>query len=773
MECVFPGNDAARELFDGDDEYRWFSSPVILIYHPPMYVQVALPIPKRSFFTYALPPDLTCQPGTLVRVPVGSGQRVGIVWNVGPQPTWSGGTIREVSEILEQRPLLDADLLHLLDWMARYYLRPIGTVVAAAVPSHLRFERKERLIWREDAPDQPPAPTLQPLADRIRAKNSLTRETLARHFGRPHLDDRLRRLVQQGYVRRETVWRPKAGSETAPSESVKGPVDGEPAEKPPILNEEQRICVDSLRTALAAGRFQPFLLDGVTGGGKTEVYFRAVERCLEEGRQALLLVPEIALTPQLIDRYQRRFRDGLAVFHSGLDDRQRMNHWRRIRDGEARVAVGARSAIFAPFADLGLIVVDEEHDPSYKQEGALPYQGRDMAVVRAQRAGAVLILGSATPSLESLHNVQRGRYRLLTLNQRATGLPQPAMEMVSLSAETIRREMSFSELVSPPLVERMGETLERGRQILLFLNRRGFAPSLLCRRCGASVSCPNCSVTLTLHQKKKRLICHYCDHWQPVLDVCPECGQLSLFSFGPGTERLEKEVRKKFPQAHIARLDRDTVAAKTVDLEQTLKDFRDGSLNILLGTQMIAKGHHFPNLGLVGVVQAETTLCQPDFRAAERTWQLVTQVAGRAGREGEGGRVLIQSHDPDHYALQAVLQGQRGAFARIENQFRQQAGYPPYRRLALLRFSTLVHKEGEGFAQRLKKELPANDDAEFFGPAPAPIARLRNRFRWQLLIKERPDGRLHRALAPLLDRAERLAGHRIRLEMDVDPHSFL
>jgi len=328
-------------------------------------------------------------------------------------------------------------------------------------------------------------------------------------------------------------------------------------------------------------------------------------------------------------------------------------------------------------------------------------------------------------------------------------------------------------VISPPLEKRINETMARGRQTLLFLNRRGFAPTLLCRRCGEAVSCPNCSVTLTLHQKKKRLICHYCDHWIPVMDVCGACGQLSLFSFGPGTERLEKEVRKKFPTARIARVDRDTVSSKTVNLEETLNHFRDGLLDILVGTQMIAKGHHFPNLDLVGVVQAETTLCQPDFRAAERTFQLVTQVAGRAGREGEGGRVIVQSYDPNHYALRAVIKHERGNFADIEKTFRQQAGYPPFQRLALMRFSTLVLKEGEQFAQQLKTNLPKSNDVQFLGPAPAAIARLRNRYRWQLLIKETLGGRLHRVLAPLMDLAERLASHRIRLEMDVDPHSFI
>ena len=754
-------------------------------YHPPMFVQVALPIPKRLLFTYALPPGLTCQPGTLVLAPVGRGERLGVVWSVGGAPEWDG-EIRPISRILEEKPLLDPDLLHLLEWMSRYYMRPIGAVLAAALPGHLRFERRVSLVWcgdeRPAGGDEAPPVALQPLAWRIRERKKLTPETLARHFGRTGLDSRLNALIRAGWIRREERWLPRGGAagggegeagagETGAGETGAGA--GELVAPPPELNDEQKICVARLAAALDAGRFQPFLLDGVTGSGKTEVYFRAVERCLENGRQALLLVPEIALTPQMIRRYRARFGSGLAIFHSGLGAAERLDHWRRIRDGRARVALGARSAIFAPFARLGLIVVDEEHDGSYKQEGTVPYQGRDMAVVRARRAGAVLILGSATPSLESLHNVEQGRYERLVLTRRATGMPAPTMVIIPLADAAVREGMSFNDLISPPLQRAIEETLARERQVLLFLNRRGFAPSLLCRRCGQAVTCPNCSVTLTLHRKSPRLLCHYCDHWQAVADVCTACGQLSLFHFGPGTERLEKEARKKFPQARLARLDRDTVTAKVADPEAVLNGFRDGQLDMLLGTQMIAKGHHFPKLALVGVVQAETGLCQPDFRAAERTFQLLTQVAGRAGREEAGARVLIQSYDPDHYALRAVLDGDAGGFAETEKAFRRQAGYPPCQRLALIRFSTLVQAEGERFGRLLKAQLPDGGDAQFLGPAQAPIFRLRNRYRWQVLVKERPGGRLHRALEPVMARAEQLAGQRIRLEVDVDPHAFL
>lgn len=719
----------------------------------------------------------------MVLVPVGRSQQVGVLWSVSVEPVWKQGEIREILEILEDRPLLNADLLYLLEWIARYYLCPIGSVVAAAMPGHLRFRKRRRVLWHhvDQLPVEIPAdlpPALLPLAEWLHKRRKLAEETLVGRFGRVVLKKQLDRLIRRGLVSLESSWYSRHDSSTASAQ--KATVSTPPltthtvAQQPPTLTEEQAIQAQILETALRAQRFAPFLLYGVTGSGKTEIYFRAVDHCLASGRQALMLVPEISLTPQLIQRYQGRFQVALAVFHSKLSDQQRFDYWQQIRDGQARVVIGARSAIFAPFADLGLIVVDEEHDSSYKQEGSVPYQGRDMAVVRARKAESVLILGSATPSLESLFNCEQGRYTLLTLKKRATGAALPTVEMINLGDVTLREQMRFSDLLSPPLREALGKVLSANQQALLFLNRRGFSPSLLCRCCGQKVSCPNCSVTLTLHKAKAYLLCHYCDHRQGVQDVCSVCGQLSLFAFGPGTERLEGELRKVFPEARMARLDRDTVSSGQVDLEATLGAFRDRKLDILLGTQIIAKGHHFPGLVFVGVVQAETTLCQPDFRAAERTFQLVTQVAGRAGREeGVPGRVMVQSYDPGHYALDGIRRHDVEGFVAQEKSFRQEVGYPPYRRLALLRFSTTRIEEGEAFDKALRAGLPVSPDVAFLGPAQSPIFKLRNRYRWQLMIKEVTPGRLHRLLKPLLSLAQSLAGNRLRLELDVDPYTFL
>ena len=747
-----------------------------------MFAQVALAIPLRSLFTYALPVSMTAEPGTLVLVPVGHGQQVGVLWSLASEPAWNKGEIRAITEILEERPLLDADLIYLLEWIASYYLCPIGSVVSAAMPGDLRFQKRRRVVWNGDEqhpveiPENLPA-TLLPLAQWLKKRQKLAEATLISRFGRAALKNQLDKLVKRGLVTVEHSWHSRHEQKTAPISQQPASTSQQPAstrQLPPTLTKEQAIQTKILEDALQTRRFAAFLLHGVTGSGKTEVYFRAVDCCLALDRQALLLVPEISLTPQLIQRYQDRFQVALAVFHSKLSDQQRFEYWQQIRDGRARVVIGARSAIFAPFADLGLIVVDEEHDTSYKQEGSVPYQARDMAVVRARRAEAILILGSATPSLESLANCERQRYTLLKLNKRATGASLPPVEIINLGDIVLREQMRFNDLLSAPLRKALQDVLDSKRQSLLFLNRRGFAPSLLCRCCGQKVICPNCSVTLTLHKANAYLLCHYCDHRQKIHDVCKACGQLSLFNFGPGTERLEEELRSVFPTARIARLDRDTVSSGKVDLEVTLNAFRDRKLDILLGTQMIAKGHHFPGLVLVGVVQAETTLCQPDFRAAERTFQLVTQVAGRAGREeGELGRVLVQSYDPNHYALQAVVNHDVGSFVTMEKSFRQEAGYPPFLRLALLRFSSPVIKEGEAFDLALRANLPVSSDVAFLGPAPSPLFKLRNRYRWQLMIKEITPGRLHKLLKPLLNMAYGLAGRRIRLELDVDPYMFL
>lgn len=733
------------------------------------FAEIVLPIPGRMLFTYAIPEGMSVEVGSVVLVPTGRSHRTGVVWKIDAQPAWQGDRIVEIAATLGDRPLLRADLLHLLEWMSRYYGCPLGQVVATALPGEIAFQRKRRLCWQPaDEPCEIPA-ALLPLVTRLRARGpkGLSEETLSQEFAVRELTKGIRALQQRGWIRLETTWQaalPRAVPSDAPP-----PATGNPALN---LTDEQTGCVALLIEALQQRAYRPCLLEGVTGSGKTEVYIRAIEQCLELGRQALLLVPEIALTSQMVTRLQVRFSGQLALLHSGLTRSRRPGEWWRIRQGEARVAIGARSALFAPFADLGLLIVDEEHDPSYKQEGSVPYQARDMAVVRARECAAVLLLGSATPSIESLANVARGRYTHLRLTRRVGGGHPPRITTVDLRQSGLRQAMGRDGLISPVLQTAMTATLKSGRQVLLFLNRRGFAPALVCYRCGQSIQCPHCSVTLTLHKNRSRLLCHYCDFSRDPVDICPACGQLSLFPFGPGTQKLEEECQRLFPNVRTARLDRDVVASDARQLTETLEAFRDQHLELLIGTQMVAKGHHFPGLALVGVILAETGLCQPDFRAAERTHQLITQVIGRAGREDPDGHAVVQTLDPAHYAVASALNGGHG-FVEQEMAVRRQVGYPPFRRLALLKISSALKPEGELFCHNLKATLPVHADVEWLGPAPAPLFLLRNRYRWQLLVKEREGGRLHRALEGWMERLVQLAGRRIRLELDVDPQHFL
>ncbi|MBF0158159.1 MAG: primosomal protein N' [Magnetococcales bacterium] len=752
-----------------------------------MFAQVALPIRQCHLLTYAVPEPLqpACQPGCAVLVPVGQGHRIGLLWHLTQQPHWQEGAIRPLQALVDSTPLFDESLRHLLEWMASYYLYPIGALVEAALPGHLVPQRKRRIVWSlasgtvSDAALAQLSDPVQSVATAIarRHHHGLWQESLVARFGRSVVTKALTQLSRTGWVVVEERWTmrwSKPETESASDSDVT-------ADQPPCLTTEQQLCVDSLSDALQHRQFAPFLLQGITGSGKTEVYFRAIADCLARGRQALLMVPEIALTPQIIDRFRARFQIEPAIFHSSMTPHKRFDQWQRVRSGAARVVIGTRSAIFAPLTELGLVIVDEEHERSYKQEEGIPYHGRDMAVVRAQRAKAVVLLASATPSLESLHNVCQGRYRALRLTSRPMGALLPDVRLIDLRQEREHQAADGHKrrsLVGTTLRHAIEQVLTQSQQVLLFLNRRGYAPALLCSRCGSVATCPNCSVPLTLHRQPQRLLCHYCDAMQPIYDICPICCQMSLIDFGPGIEQLEEEVRRLFPRASLARLDRD-VAMKSGGalVADTLTAFRNREIDILLGTQMVAKGHHFPGLALVGVVLAESSLCQPDFRAAERTFQLLTQVAGRAGREQTSGRVLIQSFDPDHYAMRSAVTHDMDGFATLEQRLRQEAGYPPWHRMALVRFSCKRQEDGEQLCRQIRNLLPdltaQQQAAHYLGPAQAPIFKLRSRFRWQLLVKERQQGQLHHGLQQLQQRLQSLQTGPVRMEIDVDPYSFL
>ena len=557
------------------------------------------------------------------------------------------------------------------------------------------------------------------------------------------------------------------------------------AERPPhILNPAQQAAAAAIESAIRTKQFHTFLLYGVTGSGKTEVYLHAIDATLSEGRSALLLVPEIALTPAVAGQFFRRFGDRVAILHSAFTDVERSEQWRRIRSGAARVVVGTRSGVFAPVRDLGLVVVDEEHDGSYKQEETPRYNGRDTAIVRAQAAGATVVLGSATPSLESRYNAERGKYTLLELPERIEARPMPTVELIDMRQEFLetRKQATFSRR----LLEAVGERLRNREQTIVLLNRRGFSSFVACRACGERIQCMNCAVTLTYHKRDRRLLCHYCGYAEKVPQVCPKCASEHIYFLGLGSERVEQELHREFPGARIARLDRDTVTGKR-QYETILDQFREGNYDILVGTQMIAKGHDIPNVTLVGVVSADVGLGIPDFRSAERTFQLLTQVAGRAGRGSLPGIVLMQTLNPDHYAVRLAGAQDYAAFYAKEIVFRRAMHYPPFAAMA----NVLVRAEKKEMAMRMSAELggtlapaplplgatqPEGQMAgllRVLGPAEAPVPRLKNEYRYQFLVKAAS----RKALNELLQRVRGFAAERkwpaTALVIDVDPLSLM
>jgi primosomal protein N' (replication factor Y) len=543
------------------------------------------------------------------------------------------------------------------------------------------------------------------------------------------------------------------------------------ARAPHTLNPAQQAAYDTIRNAIDAREFHAFLLYGVTGSGKTEIYLNVIQAVAAQGRGALLLVPEIALTPAMAGQFFSRFGDRVAILHSAFTDVERSEQWRRIRSGSASVVVGTRSGVFAPVRNLGLIVVDEEHDGSYKQEETPRYNGRDVALVRAQAAHACVVLGSATPSLESRYNAERGKYTLLTLPGRIEARPMPAVSLVDMRREFLetRQQATFSR----KLIEAIGQRLENGEQTIILLNRRGFSIFVACRSCGERVQCVNCSVTLTFHKRDRRLLCHYCGYAEKVPSVCPKCSSEHVYFLGVGSERVEEELHRAFPAARIARLDRDTVTGKR-QYETILDGFREGSFDILVGTQMIAKGHDIPNVTLVGVVSADVGLGMPDFRAAERTFQLLTQVAGRAGRGSLPGIVLIQTINPDHYAVRMAAAQDYAAFYEKELAFRRAMSYPPFTAMA----NVLVRSDKKELALRMSGELgmlltPPPEKLRVMGPAEAPVPRLKAEYRYQLLIKSASRIALNALLQKVRAFAQERKWPATALVIDVDPLSLL
>ncbi len=543
--------------------------------------------------------------------------------------------------------------------------------------------------------------------------------------------------------------------------------------KPQRLTAEQGEVMARLEPAIAGGGYAPFLLHGITGSGKTEVYLRAAEAVLARGRQVLVLVPEIALATQLEGHFCSRFGNAVALLHSGLSGGQRFDQWSLLLQGEAKIAIGARSAIFAPLPDPGLIIVDEEHDPAYKQEDGLRYNARDLALLRGLQQNATVILGSATPAVSSYHQARQGKFQLLEMSRRVEDRPLPAVEIVDL--KEVRTVSGFPPLFSPQLIRALKENLAAGRQSLVFLNRRGFANLVLCKDCGRPVQCRHCQVSLTFHKKANVLLCHHCGYRQPRASLCPHCQSGTLVPTGFGTERLDEELRRHFPSARLARLDQDTSRDRKEFL-RVLKAVRDHEVDILIGTQMITKGHHFPQVTLVGIVWADAGLGIPDYKAAERTFQLLTQVTGRAGRGEEPGRVIVQTLQSEHYSIALARNHDYRGLYDQEIALRQRLGFPPWGRLINLRFDGEKEEKVRELATRLGEIATGLVDrhTRVLGPAPAPLSRLKGRFRWQLLLKGGGVAPVHQLCRRLLVEFSRLPGSStVKLSLDVDPENML
>ena len=783
---------------------------------------VALNVPKGDgLFTYRLPPALGAgEIGRRVQVPLGRRTATGVI--VGDGSAHEKGQVRNVLRLLDDGPLLPPEVIELVQWAAAHYVAPLGPAIKAALPpgiderDDLRgqptqagralleqgtlVENAERsALQRLSDGHELPSRILRALERRglvelvpgltSHARVSVKRLEVAQAVPGAQLPLRAPRqaallewLLARGTqvpVAELLVAFPKArallkalvqrGLATL-AEVDAGPVQLEEAPwgtSAHAATPAQAAALRTLEAALGAGCYAPFLLHGVTGSGKTLVYLEAIARARSLGLGAIALVPEIALTPQLAGRFRARFGDDVAVLHSGLSERERLTEWHRVREGRAGVVVGARSAVFAPVKRVGIIVVDEEHEPSYKQDERLRYHARDLALVRAQRAHAVAVLGSATPSLETLQRVREGKLSLLVLPERATARPLPAIEVVD--------RKGCQKLFTPQLSKALLETLSRGEQAILFLNKRGHTRTLLCQSCGAAVGCPNCSVALVLHLAGgTRLRCHLCGHQERERLACAACSSRKLEPLGAGTERAEEELRALAPGARVQRLDRDA-AGGPGQAAAILARFARRELDVLIGTQMVAKGHDFPGVTLVGVLDADGALHQPDFRAAERCVQLIAQVAGRAGRGAQPGRVVVQAFKPEDPAVRAG--SHYAEFAQQELVRREALGFPPFSRLAALKLQGNVELRVKAAAERLaahaRKLVSHGEEADVLGPAPAPLARLRGKHRFQLLLRAKDHGPLHRLSRALLREHDERGPSGVALSVDVDPVALL
>ena len=807
--------------------------------------RVAVALPISETFLYAIPGDLASRAnvGCRVLVPFGSRKVAGYI--IGKEPATEERELKEILEVLDMEPLFQQSLVPFFEWMADYYLHALGRLIESALPAGLKVrsfrtatltekgneilqvlpahsEERKLLLWIRDHPGKklacPPQTVVAfqkrgwvsvenerrrretgPLerisvkpkegvtldflmkggAGALGAKNEaeflkrvfdgqeiLSKDLSSEFSNGPYL---LKKWIRRGALetQRTRVFRDPAGNIVFPS-------------PPPVtLYEQQQRVLDVIKGQLDKGLFSAFLLHGVTGSGKTEVYWRAIEHARGLGRQAILMLPEIALSVYMEGLFRSRLGPRVAVYHSGLSGGERYDQWMRMVKGEVDLVIGARSALFAPLAKLGLIIVDEEHDLSYKQEESPRYQARDAALVRGRLENALVILGSGTPSVQSYHNAQAGKHVLLNMPERVEKRPLPEVTIVDM--KRVEGGPKKNEIISPVLKEALDVTLAEGNQTIFFLNRRGFNRVYLCRSCGESVRCPNCDVGLIYHLKENQLACHYCGFRREPQTICQHCGFKGMRAYGFGTERLEKELKEIYPEKSIARMDRDVLRRKG-QIFQLISQFSHREIDILVGTQMITKGYDFPNVTLVGIIDADFSLAFPDFRAAERTFQLLSQVAGRAGRGDQKGRVIIQTFNPDHYAITDARNHDYRSFFGKEKELREQLGYPPFSYLACLRLqgNTKVSAEemSRRFAQevaRMKERWPKQGkEILILGPVEAPFKKLKGKYRWQILVKSKRRELLHLFLKKVDSVSEAfLRGTSVKLIIDVDPYQMM
>ncbi|MFZ7305554.1 primosomal protein N' [Avibacterium avium] len=721
-------------------------------------VRVALAVPLFQFFDYLLPESLSPVVGGRVVVPFGTQKRVGIVVDFPTESEIDPPQLKGILGVLDEQNLFNEPVWQLIHWAANYYQAPLGEALFQALPVKLR--QGESAVQNSQVFFHITELGEQALRENLLKRAKKQQEALQLLAAQPVEKGQnsfaasiWQNLKEKGYVvEKEQL------AEIRPWQDIEQPIVNE--QNKHRLNKEQALALGQI---LFHQGFAAWLIDGVTGSGKTEIYLQSIEETLKKGRQVLVLVPEIGLTPQTVQRFKARFNVEIDVLHSNLNDTQRLQAWQRAKSGQSAVVIGTRSALFTQFADLGLIVIDEEHDSSFKQQEGWRYHARDLAVVYAKQLDIPILLGSATPSLESLNNVKLGKYQHIILQKRAGNSTALQQFVIDLKHQRMQNGLSDA------LANKMQEHLQQGNQVLLFLNRRGFAPVLFCHECGWIAECQHCEKPYTYHQHQRVLRCHHCGSQKPVPMQCGHCGSTNLMTTGLGTEQLEETLKQRFPDYVVSRIDRDSTARKG-KLEQHLQDIQQGKSQILIGTQMLAKGHHFPNVTLVGLMNVDNALFSLDFRAEERLAQLYVQVSGRAGRGEKHGQVVLQTHYPDHPLLRTLLKEGYGEFAQQALQLRQQMGLPPYSAQALFRAQSRHSEDAEQFLQHIAEQLQQQNVAglQIYGPLPAPFSKKAGFYRWQLLLQHSSKAKLQQVLNQFKAHIPQKA-HQVRWILDVDP----